>query len=305
MKKTTTRLATAATVLIMSLFAVALAHYDARKRDQNDDGLLLASGPALPPTPLDIEGKWPGQNAIVRANNADVDRPLDVANVEFHPPRELLTADAHEFPLDAVDLSPDWEVITASGEGSTAGSGAAGERVLQPGLPNGFPAAKPQPVATLGTPEPVQNALPSTDLLPLPTLGERAAESPSAGWAAGAGGGSLPAWPGSREMSSSLPPPPHPSRPLGSRPGRQPIRAASNDPPPKNAADGQRSGAAMVEQRGSSGAVVSQHLGGQYAGTVQPGQRLRRRSTRRVVCRRACKPRWPPLAAGPLNRTLR
>ncbi len=69
MKKTTTRLATIAAVLVMSAFAIVLAQHDARKRDQIDDPLQLAGARGPTEAPLDGESVWPGKNPIVRANN--------------------------------------------------------------------------------------------------------------------------------------------------------------------------------------------------------------------------------------------
>ncbi len=72
MKKTTTRIATIAAVLVMSAFAIVLAQYDARQRDKSSDPVSIANLPAQASEPLDIQGVWPGENAIVRGNNERV-----------------------------------------------------------------------------------------------------------------------------------------------------------------------------------------------------------------------------------------
>lgn len=69
MKKTTTRLASIAALLIMTAFAIILAQHDARKRDRQAEPLALASVSPEPTDPIAGDLVWPGKPPVVRGNN--------------------------------------------------------------------------------------------------------------------------------------------------------------------------------------------------------------------------------------------
>lgn len=71
MKKTTTRLATIAAVLVMSAFAIILAQHDARKRVELQEPLAIASVSNEPTEPISSSLIWPGKNPIVRGNSGN------------------------------------------------------------------------------------------------------------------------------------------------------------------------------------------------------------------------------------------
>lgn len=192
MKKTTTRLATTAAVLIMSAFAIVLAHHDARKRDSTDQPAPLISSSEQGTTPLEMSEGWTAHSMVVRGNNNGNLTAFNSDGLENNPLREVPTQLPGD-PLAEYEKSYDHQVDSNVGPSDQDDSWNA-DVVPVAGEQN---TATGQPVAKLSSPLP-STSTDNSSLLPLPKFPEGLPSSSSPGTA-----NSMPALPGSQPLANA------------------------------------------------------------------------------------------------------
>ncbi|MBX3420245.1 MAG: DUF11 domain-containing protein [Pirellulaceae bacterium] len=197
MKKTSTRLATAAAVLLMSAFAIVLAHHDARQRDLGKEDASLPSSviqTTTTPLALDTDSTALTRPTTVRANNQypAVDQQFPTQNEAPLPPAqrystspaaierlpefdslssatELVEADIDvDADIDSDYSFTDSDVLPVGGENSVLPLPPSATSNLLAERPASLPLIGSQPSAMLSSPQPASPPPHSTGLMPLP-----------------------------------------------------------------------------------------------------------------------------------------
>jgi uncharacterized repeat protein (TIGR01451 family) len=182
MKKSTTRLATAAAVILMSAFAIVLAQFDARKRARSAEPTLGFYSGDTQESPLQMDPAWPGREQAGKVDQEQLvavawkDLPTATAWKEESPKSGLPTApltnsEVSDQPAeDAPWLNEESSVVTASGEQTALPAWLSNDDSL-PSLPTA-PPGQTQAEGSLPTP----SSLPSMG--PLPTASSSPTTSP-------------------------------------------------------------------------------------------------------------------------------